>query len=178
MVLNSAGIDRLGHVQLSGVPVSEESTESQLGQVGVRSGWMVAAVGEDNGSQFTQGSGMPLIPLIQPLLGGHRMILYSRIISNKSVPLDSSQLFDSQASQPLIPGIRTLNPYQLPSAPTVRESSRQPSSNVSPSRPRGHRGPIRSTAGPSPLSGTSGRRAFGRQSTGSALSGMLENGEE
>jgi len=61
MVLNSAGFDRVGHVQLGGEPVSEELTESQVGQVGVRSGWMVAAVGEDNGSQFTQGSGMSLL---------------------------------------------------------------------------------------------------------------------
>ncbi|KAF8456970.1 hypothetical protein BGX38DRAFT_1266189 [Terfezia claveryi] len=145
MILNIAGIDRVGYVQLGGVLVNEELTESQLGQVGVRSGWMVAAVGEDNGSQFTQGS-------------------------------DSSQLFDSQASQPLIPGIHTLNPYQLPSAPTVRES-RQPSSSTSPSRPRGRHGP-RSAVGSSLLSGTSVRRAAGRKSTGTVLSGMLEDGEE
>lgn len=62
MVLNSAGFDRIGHVQLGGGPEGEDLTESQLGQVGVRSGWMVAAVGEDNGSQFTQESGMSCIP--------------------------------------------------------------------------------------------------------------------
>lgn len=144
MILNIAGIDRIGYVQLGGVPVNEELTESQLGQVGLRSGWMVAVVGEDNGSQFTQGS-------------------------------DTSQLFDSQASQSLIPGIHTLNPYQLPSAPTVRE--RQPSSSTSPSRPRGRHG-LRGAAGSSLLSGTSVRRAVGRQSTGTVLSGMLEDGEE
>ncbi|KAF8421669.1 hypothetical protein EV426DRAFT_195367 [Tirmania nivea] len=144
MILNSAGLNRIGHAQLGGVPVSEELTESQLCLVGVRSGWMVVAVGEDNGSQFTQGS-------------------------------DASQLFDSQNSQPFMPEIRTHNLYQLPSAPTVR---RQPSSTVSPSRPRGRRGPIRNAAGSSVLGGTSGRRALDRQSTGTALSGMLESGEE
>jgi len=171
MILNSAGFDKIGHMQLGGIPVNEELTESQLDQVGVRGGWMVAAVGEDNGSQFTQGSGMSL-----PALSNR--FRRSSISSNKSPPLDASQLFDSQASQPLIPGIRTLNPYQLPSVPTVRDSSRHPSSAVSPSRPGGRRGSQRSATGSSPLSGTSGRRALRGQTMGTALAGMLEDGEE
>lgn len=59
MVLASAGFDRVGVVQLGEGSSNgrEELTESQLGEVGVQNGWMIAPVGEDNGSQFTQGSG-------------------------------------------------------------------------------------------------------------------------
>lgn len=58
MVLSSVGFDRIGHVCLGGDNQAEEFTSSQLEEIGVRSGWMVTNVGEDNGSQFTQGSGM------------------------------------------------------------------------------------------------------------------------
>lgn len=106
------------------------------------------------------------------------IILYLKIVPNKHLLLDGSQLFDSQTSQSLVAEIRTLNPYQLPSAPTARESSGQPSSTVSPSRPRGRRGTIRSVGGSSSLSGTSRRRALRGQSMGTALAAMLEDGEE
>ena len=56
-MLSSVGFDRIGHVYLGGDHPVEELTNSQLEEIGMRSGWMVTNVGEDNGSQFTQGSG-------------------------------------------------------------------------------------------------------------------------
>ncbi|KAF8463066.1 hypothetical protein BDZ91DRAFT_796572 [Kalaharituber pfeilii] len=152
MVLSSAGYGLAPRLQPGNGDFEREfQDESELLEVGMKSGWMVARVGEDNGSQFTQESG-------------------------SSQLLDSQFSIGTGESQPLQPTstsyvTRALNPYRLPAGPALSSSSGSASLTSSPSRPQGsRRGPIRHQAG------SPGRRSlFSRErETG----GLVDLGEE
>lgn len=87
-----------------------------------------------------------------------------------------SQLFDSQPSQP-IPGMVTLNPYQLPSVPVLRARGRDPSL-ASPSQQVGQRGLSRRNPAVSSRGRAFRHEPLRREGTGAGLEGIPDGDEE